>query len=153
MGSQAPPGWYPDPARAHQYRYFDGDAWTDHVSDNGVATQAPLGSTPPGLVGWHPPGVMVQSAYARPALPEIPRAKMWILAALSTFVFWFRSPGTTLVLPLGFIFAIWCWQVTKAPLRAHEAAGSSAVAEIKAARWVAVGLALLSATPALFLSR
>jgi hypothetical protein len=130
MGSQAPPGWYPDPGRAHQYRYFDGGAWTDHVSNNGVAMQSPLGSTPPGLV-------------------EVPRAKMWILAVLSTFVFWFSSPGTTLVLPLGFIFAIWCWQVTKAPLRAHEAAGSPAVAEIKAARWVAVGLALLSASTAL----
>ena len=149
MGDAAPPGWYPDPGRAHQYRYFDGGSWTDHVSDNGVATQAPLGPTPPGLVGWYPPAVMVQSAYPQPRLPEVPRAKMWILAALSTFVFWVNSPGSSIVIPLGFIFAIWCRLTTAAPLRAHEQAGSPAANEMKAARWVAVGLAVVSTTPAI----
>ena len=111
--------------------------------------QAPLGSTPPGLVGWHPPGVMVQSAYARPPLVEVPRAKMWILAALSASVFWIYSPDTTVVIPFGFIFAIWCGRTTTAPLRLHEQAGSPAANEIKAARWVALGLAVLSASTAL----
>src|SRR5699024_6189722 len=27
-----PPGWYADPARRHQYRYWNGQLWTDHVS-------------------------------------------------------------------------------------------------------------------------
>jgi hypothetical protein len=31
------PGWWPDPHRRHEYRYFDGRAWTNHVSDNGTA--------------------------------------------------------------------------------------------------------------------
>jgi hypothetical protein len=31
-------GWYPDPSSAHQLRYFDGSAWTSHVSDNGVVS-------------------------------------------------------------------------------------------------------------------
>jgi len=39
------PGWYPDPARAHELRYFDGGTWSDHVSDHGVAGVDPL---PPG---------------------------------------------------------------------------------------------------------
>ena len=30
----APPGWYSDPARRHQFRWFDGD-WTPFVSDTG----------------------------------------------------------------------------------------------------------------------
>lgn len=150
MSSAAPPGWYPDPGRAHQYRYFDGGAWTDHVSDNGIAGQASLGAIPPGLVGWRPPGVMLQSAYAGPALPRVPRAKMWIFAVLSLLVFWINTPGTTIVLPLGVIFAISCWQVTRAPLRAHEQAGSPAVGEMKAARWVAVGLAAISVSQAFF---
>jgi hypothetical protein len=31
----APAGWYQDPASRHQFRYWDGLAWTDIVSDNG----------------------------------------------------------------------------------------------------------------------
>lgn len=30
--------WYPDPTGRHQFRYFDGDVWTENVSDAGVAT-------------------------------------------------------------------------------------------------------------------
>ncbi len=26
------PGWYDDPARPGGLRWYDGDAWTDHVS-------------------------------------------------------------------------------------------------------------------------
>ena len=31
-----PAGWYADPARRHELRYFDGTAWTTNVSDSGV---------------------------------------------------------------------------------------------------------------------
>jgi hypothetical protein len=31
-----PAGWYPDPYRRHEHRYFDGTSWTEHVSDQGV---------------------------------------------------------------------------------------------------------------------
>lgn len=37
-----PPAWRPDPAGRHQYRYWDGTAWTDHVSDNGATAVDPL---------------------------------------------------------------------------------------------------------------
>jgi hypothetical protein len=43
------PGWYPDPARRHDHRYWDGTGWTEHVSTAGVATTAPV--TPP---DWYP---------------------------------------------------------------------------------------------------
>lgn len=37
--SGAPPGgWHPDPYRRHEFRWWDGTAWTDHVSDAGVAS-------------------------------------------------------------------------------------------------------------------
>ncbi len=47
-------GWYPDPMGRHEYRWYDGNAWTDNVSSNGVqsvdALQAPAaevhGTTP-----------------------------------------------------------------------------------------------------------
>ena len=29
------PGWYPDPDRVHEMRYFDGASWTGHVTHHG----------------------------------------------------------------------------------------------------------------------
>ncbi len=39
------PGWYWDPATRHQYRYFDGARWTEHVADNGIASTDLSGTT------------------------------------------------------------------------------------------------------------
>src|SRR6185503_5887668 len=106
------PGWYPDPGHLHELRYFDGTSWTDHVADSGRANQAPLGPTPPGVLAWHSPSIMIRSATASSPVAEVPRAKMWILAALSASVFWLNSPGTRIVVPIGLLFAIWCWRTT-----------------------------------------
>ena len=35
--------WHPDPTGRHQLRYWDGSAWTTHVSDNGVAATDAIG--------------------------------------------------------------------------------------------------------------
>ena len=35
-------GWASDPSGAHELRYWDGEQWTDHVSDGGSMTRAPL---------------------------------------------------------------------------------------------------------------
>ncbi|MEY4174139.1 MAG: hypothetical protein RI900_1304 [Actinomycetota bacterium] len=40
--SQSPAAWHPDPLRRHQYRYWDGQQWTQHVSDNGVQGVDPV---------------------------------------------------------------------------------------------------------------
>lgn len=40
--STTPANWYPDPMGRHQLRYWDGSAWTDHVSSNGVQGSDPL---------------------------------------------------------------------------------------------------------------
>lgn len=37
-----PPAWHPDPTGRHQYRYWDGSRWTDHVSDQGVTSTDPV---------------------------------------------------------------------------------------------------------------
>jgi hypothetical protein len=34
----APAGWYTDPYRPGQWRYFDGTGWTPHTQPGGVAT-------------------------------------------------------------------------------------------------------------------
>ncbi|MFN8021474.1 MAG: phospholipid scramblase-related protein [Acidimicrobiales bacterium] len=45
--SNPAPNWYPDPTGRHEHRYWDGNAWTDHVSDRGVTGTDPVqGSAP-----------------------------------------------------------------------------------------------------------
>ncbi len=49
--SDTPPNWYPDPSGRHQHRYWDGQVWTEHVSDHGrqgvdaITASAPLPTT------------------------------------------------------------------------------------------------------------
>ncbi len=40
----APPAWLADPTGRHQMRYWDGQQWTDHVSNAGVQASDPVGS-------------------------------------------------------------------------------------------------------------
>jgi hypothetical protein len=41
----SPAGWFPDPWGRHEYRYWDGTEWTDHVADGGrAATDVPRDS-------------------------------------------------------------------------------------------------------------
>jgi Protein of unknown function (DUF2510) len=57
MNTQTEPGavragWFGDPAGRHQYRYWDGVAWTAAVADNGTQSADPLPQRPP---QWVPP--------------------------------------------------------------------------------------------------
>jgi uncharacterized protein YxjI len=38
-----PANWYPDPTGRHEFRYWDGAAWTDNVSNQGVTASDPVG--------------------------------------------------------------------------------------------------------------
>jgi uncharacterized RDD family membrane protein YckC len=40
-GSENPPRWAPDPLGRHQYRYWDGTSWSEHVADNGITSVDP----------------------------------------------------------------------------------------------------------------
>ncbi|MEQ1874884.1 MAG: phospholipid scramblase-related protein [Ilumatobacteraceae bacterium] len=40
--STTPANWYPDPMNRHQLRYWDGTAWTENVSNNGVTSIDPI---------------------------------------------------------------------------------------------------------------
>ncbi len=44
---QGPGAWHPDPSGRHQLRYWDGQRWTDHVSDGGRSGVDPLGDPRP----------------------------------------------------------------------------------------------------------
>jgi len=43
-----PPRWAPDPLGRHEYRYWDGGQWTEHVSDHGIPTIDPPTAAPTG---------------------------------------------------------------------------------------------------------
>lgn len=40
--SDHPPDWYPDPSGKHEYRYWDGNQWTDDVASHGRQSVDPL---------------------------------------------------------------------------------------------------------------
>lgn len=42
--SDHPADWYPDPLQRHELRYWDGTAWTGHISDRGVTGTDPVDS-------------------------------------------------------------------------------------------------------------
>jgi uncharacterized protein YxjI len=44
--SSTPANWYPDPTRRYEHRYWDGTAWTDHVSTNGITASDPISAVP-----------------------------------------------------------------------------------------------------------
>ncbi|MEO6571468.1 MAG: phospholipid scramblase-related protein [Ilumatobacteraceae bacterium] len=44
--SDHPANWYPDPTDRHELRYYDGAAWTDHVSDQGITGTDPIQGGP-----------------------------------------------------------------------------------------------------------
>jgi hypothetical protein len=48
-GTDDGPGWYSDPGRRYDHRYWDGEAWTEHVSTAGQPSTAPV--VPP---DWYP---------------------------------------------------------------------------------------------------
>lgn len=53
QSSSAPGRWNVDPTSRHEYRYWDGDSWTEHVADNGnFSSDSPPDSQPtPGQGG------------------------------------------------------------------------------------------------------
>ena len=64
--------WHPDPTGRHQLRYWDGSAWTDHVSNGGATSTDPLHpivvpvtpavvTTPTASPGWGAPVVATPS--------------------------------------------------------------------------------------------
>lgn len=58
--------WEPDPTGRHQYRWFDGEEWTDQVADDGVQSVDPITSSEAGLPLETPPPVPPPSS----PLPE-----------------------------------------------------------------------------------
>jgi hypothetical protein len=67
-----PAAWYPDPARRHQFRYWDGGSWTANVADDGVASVDP---------SMDPPRVSVAAGVQHVDARRQGRRWPWLLAA------------------------------------------------------------------------
>jgi hypothetical protein len=85
-------GWFADPSGAPTWRYWDGAAWTDHVSPMNHPVTFVDGDLKPGLVA------------------------VWIMAVLSIAIFTFsytnsRGETTRVILPLGLVFVAICWRL------------------------------------------
>jgi uncharacterized RDD family membrane protein YckC len=109
-----PPRWASDPLGRHQYRYWDGAQWTEHVADNGMnGVDPPIAAAPPtaGSMAAPLPGTAA-STWAAPT--HDPTAVMgrrygafFIDALICTVVFLLlffafateRTPAETLRLP------------------------------------------------------
>lgn len=65
--------WLPDPAGAHELRYWDGAVWSAHVSDAGQVSQDPLTVPYPPPVG---PPPMPPPPPTPPVAPAPPAAKL-----------------------------------------------------------------------------
>ena len=67
---QNPARWAPDPLGRHQYRYWDGAQWTEHVADDGaVGTDPPLPDPTPAATADVPPEA---AGYAAPTAAPVP---------------------------------------------------------------------------------
>lgn len=82
-----PLGWYPDPSRRHELRYWDGSAWTAHVADRGVPgvddPSRPAAPAPPGY-GQAPSNYGQSSSGYHPVPQAAPAGPPWAATAQAT---------------------------------------------------------------------
>ena len=114
------PGWFPDPAGRHEYRWWDGERWTVQVADNGfpsidhgpqrtvtpVEQHTPRQRSQPSTTGWESdPRYSGQSwakSTASTAAPSVPRSsakRSWIFAIAILVAI--AGAGVTAALALG----------------------------------------------------
>ncbi len=68
-------GWYSDPLGRHEYRYWGGGAWTEHVADRGIAGKDPLSAVstaPVSASRMATPPAAVPAPLAAPPLAQAP---------------------------------------------------------------------------------
>jgi hypothetical protein len=94
--TMTPAGWYPDPSRRHEFRYWDGTHWSLQVSDRGLATTdselrpatgsngAPMVVPPaaPAPAPMYGPPAAPAPAFAAPA-PARAGRRGWIVALVA----------------------------------------------------------------------
>ena len=64
--AQAKADWYPDPRNPHQFRYWNGEQWTDHVAPRSVQ------ASPSQPAPAQPPAAHPEPPTAAPAKAKVP---------------------------------------------------------------------------------
>jgi Domain of unknown function (DUF4190)/Protein of unknown function (DUF2510) len=102
--------WRADPFRRHEHRYWDGAAWTDHVSDRGLqSTDLPVPSPPlsPSLPAPPPRPGTGSSAVGRDRvvapLPHPGPVNPFAIAALVLGIVWVLWIGSLLAVIFGHV--------------------------------------------------
>ena len=139
MVTRSVAGWYADPTGRFDMRYWNGTAWTEHVSQNNVQSVDPAG-------GFGASQVVVGG------LPEIRPGQfaVWATAVLSLsyFSYWsydgIRKESSGFTFPLGILFMVWCWRLVARAHREYEALGLPLPQSYQAARIVATAFGILS---------
>jgi cytochrome P450 len=65
-----PAGWIADPMGRHELRYWDGQLWTDHVSDGGTQSVDPLSPAPAAVTSDSPVTTAVEAEPASAFVPD-----------------------------------------------------------------------------------
>jgi hypothetical protein len=118
MTSTPGAGWFPDPSRRFDLRYWDGSAWTEHVTKDRAQSVDPdgaLGATAPAISGMPdikpgPVAVWITAVFSLLRLTIFTGGGATSVR-LTVGVFFGTEPegASTVAIPLGLMFAVFCW--------------------------------------------
>ena len=139
MTDQGGPGsskadWYPDPLGRHQFRYWDGAAWTDSVTDDGKQTTDPLPQAPPQKTNKKKQRLIERAQPVLPAGTEIRQifsattrspyllfGLMFLFILPGAIIFWTINRGRMIAITKDAIYVLNCgnfaWSKPKRVLR------------------------------------
>jgi len=76
------PAWYGDPTGRHDHRWWDGEAWTAHVADGGVAARDELEDAGPPMLPTSSSGPSWRGAEREASIADRPRTGTMATVAL-----------------------------------------------------------------------
>ena len=128
-----PAGWFPDPSRRHEHRYWDGRAWTEHVADHGIAGTDSLEAPAPQTSALQPSPALSATAETTPA--PVPATATSAFAAAGV-----APPPSVPTTPSGW-FAPAPTQMGPAMGRVRSLAGLTTALTVML--WISAGIAVI----------
>ena len=104
-----PAGWFADPMRRHEHRYWDGSRWTDHVSNGGVLASDALLPPAPNQSVVQPPSPV--AAFGPPPSFRAPREDNGFVHFLRFLVAWLLMVMLIYVI-VGFVWMMFAMSAT-----------------------------------------
>jgi hypothetical protein len=105
--ARAAANWYPDPLGRGEYRYWDGERWTQWIANGGVSRPDTMGLPEdlpePSLLSGPPNGVPAPSAGAAP-YPRYDALRFRTLGGLSTALTWLLGASAVSAVALAAVY-------------------------------------------------